>query len=171
VHYKQEERLFISSLPSLIELERFNNIRNVQYLVNVAGVNIKDIYSESDLSDFKILQFDFADVFTNGSLVTDFSKDEEHYTKLYESVSEPHHRSAYLEAVKVLKTLLENKEPTLIFCHRGLSRSPLVTASALNLLHKEKVSQSISRVHVIHPSAQFTDIGISALLWCKRQLT
>jgi predicted protein tyrosine phosphatase len=171
VHYKQEERLFISSLPSLIELERFNNIRNVQHIVNVAGVNIKDIYSESDLSDFNISQFDFADVFTNGSLVTDFSKDEKHSTNLYESVSEPHHRTAYLEAIKALKTLLENEKPTLIFCHRGLSRSPLVAASALNLLHKEILSQSISRVHAIHPSAQFTNIGISALLWCKRQLT
>jgi predicted protein tyrosine phosphatase len=171
VHYQQEDRLFISSLPSLIELERFNNIRNVQHLVNVAGVNIKDIYSESDLSDFNILQFDFADVFTNGSLVTDFSNDEKHYDNLYESASEPHHRFAYLEAVKALKSLLENEKPALVFCHRGLSRSPLVTASALNLLHKEKVSQSISRVHAIHPSAQFTNIGISALLWTKGQLT
>ncbi|MBK8814914.1 MAG: hypothetical protein IPN42_05115 [Methylococcaceae bacterium] len=168
--YQQKDKLFISSLPSLIELERLNKIRGVNSLVNVAGVDIKEIYTESQLLGFTILQYDFADVFTHGNSITDFSKEEKIYVNLYETVSEIEHRIAFANAVKGLKQLLENGQPTLIFCHRGLSRSPLVAASALNFIHDESLTQTIERIHSIQPSAQFTDVGISALLWCRNQL-
>ncbi len=168
--YQQKDKLFISSLPSLIELERLNKIRGVNNLVNVAGVDMNEIYAKAQLSDFTILQYNFADVFARGKSITDFSKVEKSYANLYESVSDNEHRIAFANAVKGLKQLLENGQPTLIFCHRGLSRSPLVAASALNLFHDESLAQTIERIHSIQPSAHFTDVGISALLWCRNRL-
>jgi predicted protein tyrosine phosphatase len=79
-------------------------------------------------------------------------------------------RNAFLAAVKMLITQLENESPTCIFCHRGLARSPLVAVAALNHLYGESLAQSIGRVQMLHAPAYFTDISISALLWCKEQL-
>lgn len=101
---------------------------------------------------------------------TGFSELENIETEHYESVSELGHRNAFLAAVKVLMMQLGDERSTRIFCHRRLARSPLVAAAALNHIHNESFQQSIARVHQIHPPAYFTDISISALLWCKEQL-
>lgn len=165
-----KESLYISSLPSLQELERFRSIAHVQQWINVSGIDINQIYPKSALSEYNISQFDFADVFTDGEKLTDFSELGQIKTKRYEDISVQAHRDALLAAVKVLSTHLENESSTGIFCHRGLARSPLVAAAALNHVYDEPLAESIARVHQIHPPAYFTDISISALLWCKQQL-
>jgi predicted protein tyrosine phosphatase len=170
VRYSYKESIYISSLPSLQELERQRSIAHVQHWINVSGIDIHQIYPEPNLLAYTISQFDFADVFTDGKKLTDFSKLEQFDTKQYKNVSELKHRNALLTAVKMLITQLENESSTSIFCHRGLARSPLVAASALNFVHDEALADSIARVHLIHRPAYFTDISISALLWCKEQL-
>ncbi|MEQ1484455.1 MAG: hypothetical protein ABL913_02650 [Methyloglobulus sp.] len=120
-------------------------------------------------SDYSISQFDFADIFTDGERLTDFSEIEKITSELYESVSVEQHRHALLDAVNAVVVQLENQVSTGIFCHRGLARSPLV-AAALNHFHNESLPQSIARVQALHPRAYFTDISVSALIWCKEQL-
>jgi hypothetical protein len=170
VRNSYKESLYISSLPSLQELERSRNIAHVQHWINVSGIDINQIYPKQALSPYTISQFEFADVFTDGKKLTDFSALESINTEHYESVSELEHRNAFLAAIKVLILQLSDERSTRIFCHRGLARSPLVAAAALNHIHDESLAQSIARVHQIHPPAYFTDISISALLWCEQQL-
>lgn len=165
-----KEVLYISSLPSLQDLERSHNIAHVQHWINVSGIDIYQIYPKQALSPYTISQFEFADVFTDGKKLADFSALENIKTELYESVSELEHRNAFLAAVKVLIMQLGDERSTRIFCHRGLARSPLVAAAALNYIRDESFQQSIARVHQIHPPAYFTDISISALFWSKEQL-
>ncbi len=171
VRRQEKSKLFISSLPSLKKLERLRRVEQVHHLVNVSGVDIKEIYPELILSDFTIAQFDFADVFTLGKSLTDFSTVEQSDSKLYLETSELKHRLAYIEAAEMAIYLLKNQLPLVIFCHRGLARSPLVAATALNNFYQETLLQSIERVHKIHAPAYFTDISISALQWSKGQLT
>ncbi len=166
---EQPGPLFISSLPSLTELKKIRKLRGVKTLLNVAGVDIREIYQAQDLTGFEIAQFEFADVFSKGNPASGLSKGEADYVELYESVSEPSHRHGFSQAVKTLKASLEEGKPTLIFCHRGLSRSPLVAAAALNLIYEEPIEKSLNRVRKIHPPSEFTDLGISAILWCKSQ--
>lgn len=167
---KRPGTLFISSLPSLTELQRIRKLKCVYTLINVAGVDIREIYEAPGLAGFEISQFEFADVFTKGRPATGLLTEMADNVGLYESVSESNHRLGYSQAVKSLKTALEEGRPTMIFCHRGLSRSPLVAATALNLMYEEPIEKSLNRVRKIHPAAEFTDIGISAMLWCKSQL-
>jgi hypothetical protein len=87
VRYPYKERLYISSLPSLQELERYHSIAHVQHWINVSGIDINQIYPGSALSEYSISQFDFADVFTNGEKLTDFSRLEHFDTKRYKNVS------------------------------------------------------------------------------------
>lgn len=170
VSYIYKDKLYISSLPSLQELERYHSIVHLQHWINVSGIDIHQIYPKPALLGYSISQFDFADVFTNGKILTDFSSLEQISTHLYKRVSELKHRRAFLEAVKALITQIEKYNTTGIFCHRGLARSPLVAAAALNHLHNESLAQSIDRVQQLHSPAYFTDISVSALLWCKGQL-
>jgi hypothetical protein len=163
-------KLYISSLPSLHELARFHHVTHVQHWINVSGIDINQIYPIPALSAYSISQFNFADVFTDGEKLVDFSELKHIPIEVYENVSELIHRFALLAAVKTLITQFENQVPTGIFCHRGLARSPLVAAAAINYIHNESLFQSIARVQKLHPPAYFTDVSISALLWCKEQL-
>lgn len=170
VHYPYEEKLYISSLPSLKELERFHYVTHVQHWINVSGIDINQIYPMPALSGYSISQFNFADIFTDGKKLVDFSKLESVTTETYKNASELKQRLAFLAAVTALITQFENRVSTGIFCHRGQARSPLVAAAAINYMHNESLLESIARVQNLHPPAYFTDISISALLWCKEQL-
>jgi hypothetical protein len=170
VSHLDKDRLYISNLPSLAEFERFYYAVNVRHWVNVSGIDLYQIYPELASSGYSISQFEFADIFTDGEKLTDFSEIEKITTELYENVSVEQHRHALLEAVNAIVVQLENQVSTCVFCHRGLARSPLVTAAALNHFHNESLLQSIARVQALHPRAYFTDISVSALIWCKEQL-
>jgi predicted protein tyrosine phosphatase len=170
MRYINNERLYVSRLPSLKDFERYKHLAHVRHWINVSGVDIKQIYPESALADISIAQFQFADIFTEGKGLLGFSGLEEISAGLYEHISEVQHRQAYLAAVKALIVQLENKLPTGIFCHFGMARSPLVTATALNRFHDESIAESIARVRQFHPPANFTDISVSALIWCMEQL-
>lgn len=163
-------KLYISSLPSLHELARFHHVTHVQHWINVSGIDINQIYPIPALSAYSISQFNFADVFTDGKKIINFSELESITIETYQSASELTQRHAFLAAIKALITQFENQIPTGIFCHRGLARSPLVAVAAINYIHKESLFQSIARVQKLHPPAYFTDVSISALLWCKEQL-
>ena len=136
VGHLDKDRLYISNLPSLAEFERFYYVVNVRHWVNVSGIDVYQIYPELVSSDYSISQFDFADIFTDGEKLTDFSEIEKITSELYESVSVEQHRHALLEAVNAVVVQLENQVSTGIFCHRGLARSPLVAAAALNHFHR-----------------------------------
>ena len=170
MRHLDKDRLCISNLPSLAEFERFYYVVNVRHWVNVSGIDVYQIYPELVSSDYSISQFDFADIFTDGEKLTNFSEIEKITSELYESVSVEQHRHALLAAVNAVVVQLENQVSTGVFCHRGLARSPLVAAAALNHFHNESLPQSIARVQALHPRAYFTDISISALIWCKEHL-
>jgi predicted protein tyrosine phosphatase len=170
MHYINNERLYISSIPSLTDFERYKHIAHVRHWINVSGVDIKQVYPEAALADFVIAQFEFADIFTDGEKRVDFTELEDISPGRYENASEERHRSAFLAAVNALIVQLENKVPTGVFCHRGMARSPLVAAAALNRFHNETLAQSMERVQRLHRPAYFTDISISALIWCREQL-
>ena len=163
-------KLFISSLPSLKKLLLFYDVYQVRQWINVSGIDINQIYPEQGLSGYSISQHHFPDIFTDGELLADFSGLEQITARHYESLSELNHRQAFFAAVKTLVVQLENQVPTVIFCHRGLARSPLVAAAALSHFHDESLALAIARVQEIHPRAYFTDISISALRWVKGQL-
>lgn len=166
-----KDRLCISNLPSLAEIERLYYVVNVRHWVNVSGIDVYQIYPELVSSDYSISQFDFADIFTDGKKLTEFSECDKIGSELYKNLSVEPHRVALLAAVNTIVVLLENQVSTCVFCHRGLARSPLVTAAALNHFHNESLLQSIARVQALHPRAYFTDISISALTWCKEKLS
>lgn len=170
MHYPNKENLYISRLPSLKEFKKFRSLANVQHWINVSGIDIHEIFPGPALLGYNFSQFDFADIFTDGEKLSDFSGLEQFDSQCYLNVSELEHRNAFLAAVKMLILQLENGCATSIFCHRGQARSPLVAAAALNNKYNESFAQSIARVQQIHPPAYFTDISISALLWCKEQL-
>ena len=64
------------------------------------------------LSVYSISQFNFADVFTDGKKLVDFSELKHIPIEVYENVSELIHRLALLAAVKTLITQFENQEPS-----------------------------------------------------------
>jgi hypothetical protein len=160
--------LSISSLPSLQDLQAWQQ-NGVSYLLNVSGIDIKDLYSEKDLKPFGITQTTFADVFSAGVLVDANISLETVTTDAYLQLSTEEHRQAFLKAVQTLVEQLKSHTPTCVFCHRGQGRSPLVAAAAAGQFYRESIPEAIARIRIIRPPALFTDISVSALLWCIEQ--
>lgn len=163
VQHPDKKKLIISSLPSRQQLEDMP----VPYWINVAGVDIHQVYPKLAIPNGAVAQFEFADVFSNGELLTNLKPI---HADLYLSVSDTKHHHALLASVIALIEQFKNTVPTGIFCHRGLARSPLVAAAALNYYYQEPIAVSIQRVRHIHPPAYFTDISLSALFWLKEEL-
>jgi len=157
--------LHISALPSLKDLQEWQS-RGINYLLNVSGVDIFDIYPAGVLKFFTIMQVTFADVFTSGNFLTAADAIESTSADAYLQVSTEDQRRALLTAVHILITQLQKQTPVCVFCHRGQGRSPLVVAAAFQQFYQESISQAIARTRSLHAPAQFTDISLSALQWC-----
>jgi hypothetical protein len=155
-------------LPSLQDLRLWQS-NGIGHLLNVSGIDIRDIYAEKDLKPFSITQTTFADVFSAGVLVDADIPLETVTTDVYLQLSTEEHRLAFLTAVQTLIEQLKSHTPTCVFCHRGQGRSPLVAAAATGLFYRESIPEAIARIRIIRPPALFTDISVSALLWCIEQ--
>ncbi len=163
-------RLYISSLPSKTALVRYRDSYAVRDLINVSAVDINQIYPDLADAGFSVLQFDFADIFTDGQKL-DTALVKSTTADIYVAAAADKQRQAFIQAVQALIIKLENDIPTCIFCHRGSARSPLVTAAAMNHIHDETIPQMLTRVRKLHPRSNFTDISYSALLWSREQLS
>lgn len=161
--------LHISALPSLKTLQLWQTM-GIEHLVNVSGIDIIELCEPSILEAFTINQFSFNDVFTKADIITSLSNYQSIIIDSYLAVSHEIHRLALLEAVQTVINQLQLQIQTCVFCHRGLGRSPLVVAAALQQFYDESISQAIIRTYAIQPHAQFTEISLSALQWCQLQL-
>jgi hypothetical protein len=162
--------LHISSLPSLKELQTWQQ-NGIGYLLNVSGIDIREIYSDKDLEPFGLAQMTFVDVFSKGTLIDVGESLDAVSSETYLQITTEEHQQAFLTSVQTLVEQLKNQIPTCVFCHRGQGRSPLVVAAAAQQFYHESIAEAIARTRIISPPALFTDVSVSALQWCKEQLS
>jgi hypothetical protein len=160
--------LHISSLPSLKDLHAWQQ-NGISYLLNVSGINIRDIYSDKDLEPFELAQTTFVDVFTKGTLIDIGVSLDTVSSETYLQLTTEEHQQAFLTAVQDLVEHLKKQISTCVFCHRGQGRSPLVVAAAAQQFYHESIEEAIARTRIIRPHSLFTDVSVSALQWCIEQ--
>lgn len=159
----------ISSLPSLKTLQLWQN-KGIKELINVSGVDLFELYEKDVFSFFNVNQIEIVDVFTSKITGNIEVINEPIFQGLYVRVTNENQRTAFVKAVKIMIQQLVEQNPTYIFCHRGLSRSPLVVAAAFQYFYQESIAQAVERTRAIHPPAQFTELSLSALKWCSLHL-
>ena len=111
--------LSMGPLPDGAELNRLAE-SPVDYLVNLSGVSLKELYGADQLASFVLQEFVFPDVFSQvdalGAKLRAFEANyEEDGAAAIRSVGEGVRRGYRVHC----------------FCHQGVSRSPLVVAGAL----------------------------------------
>jgi protein-tyrosine phosphatase len=157
--------LRVSGLPTVQQLQQAYSY-GVAHLVNVSGVNVYEVYQHSDLPEFVISQTVFTDIFTTKPIQTDFNRVS---SDMYMHIANDNERQALLSAVQTLFALVSQQIPVWVFCHRGIGRSPLVVAAALQKCYGESSKQAIARTYEIQPAAHFSEISLSAMQWCQEQ--
>ncbi len=157
--------LRVSGLPTVQQLQQAYSY-GVAHLVNVSGVNVYEVYQQPDLPEFVISQTVFTDIFTTKPMQTDFKRVS---SDMYIQIANDSERQALLSAVQTLFALVSQQIPVWVFCHRGIGRSPLVVAAALQNCYGESSKQAIARTYEIQPAAHFSEISLSAMQWCQEQ--
>jgi hypothetical protein len=170
LHSSSYGLLHISSLPSLKDLQTWQK-KGIGYLLNVSGIDLIEIYFDKDLEAFELGQMTFADVFSKGTLIDVGASLDVMSSETYLQLTTEEHQQSLLKAVQTLVEQLKKQIPTCVFCHRGQGRSPLVVAAAAQQFYHESIAEAIARTRIIRPPALFTDVSVSALQWCKEQLS
>jgi hypothetical protein len=158
-------QLIIDGLPSPERLAALHE-RGVRRLINLCGVDLREIYGRDAVTPFHCSLHVFADLFSDGTPATG----EEDWTgvdvNLYLSKApRPSEREQLLGAVKALQTALIRKEPVFVFCNHGRGRSPLVATAALYRLGGVSLAEIVRRVQRLQPRAVFTRVGLAAVRW------
>ena len=160
--------LHIAQFPSFKELQLWQNL-GIYCLLNVSGINLYDIYDAISLAPFDIEQIPLVDFFTSQPNMDAISHAQLFNSYLYCQHACEQQQQALLAAVDFLSHQLTYQVPTTIFCHRGLGRSPLVVAAALQRFYGESPAQAIARTRAVQPHALFSEVSLSALHWCASQ--
>lgn len=81
--------------------------------------------------------------------------------------STPVLRANLLQAVRALARSLEQGERVVVFCHLGLSRSPLVAAAGLMLARRLDPLEAWAAVVRDNHELRLTRLALAALLWIE----
>ena len=81
--------------------------------------------------------------------------------------STPLLRANLLHAVRLLTESLEHGERVIVFCHLGQSRSPLVAAAALMIMHGLEPTEAWQRITNDRPDLRLTRLALAALKWIE----
>ena len=81
--------------------------------------------------------------------------------------STPVLRANLLHAVRSLTESLEHGERVIVFCHLGQSRSPLVAAGGLMIVHQLEPIKAWQEIANDHPDLKLTRLGLAALKWIE----
>ena len=145
--------LSIGSLPSADELKRLSE-RGFYTLVNVSGVSLDELFPADFLSSFKRYEFRFRDAFSDLNL-TSAQWQQFQRTDMIE----------VMRAVERLSELVRLDYAVHIFCHQGLSRSPLVAAAALMNTFQLSAHEAMQEILRKQPRAQFSARSSWYLNW------
>lgn len=123
----------------MAELKQGQN-EGVQCLINVSGIDLHVLYGSEIPNDIVINQLFFKDIYSESRVVADTGHCDGISIDEYLKLGTERDRLALLAAVKALLEMLNQRTPTWVFCHRGISRSPLVVACALHVFFQLSVS-------------------------------
>lgn len=143
--------LRISGLPTRDSL-RLSKVLGTEVLVNCSGSASMDIYGKELLAGLEVHDFRFPDVFTRGECLSR-AIDELGAAGIDE----------IRRATEVVAEALRRGRRTLLFCHLGLGRSPLVGAMALERSGLADATTAMSAIRAIRPGAEFSPVALG--LW------
>jgi hypothetical protein len=158
-----------SGFPSPGKLAELNR-EGVRHLINVSGIDLLAVYGQESAAGFSLEQYAFKDVFSVGLPISANHPVETIPADLYVRQSLPGERAAFCQAVGALSRHLERNEPTFVFCHKGVGRSPCVVAAAMAYCHGADFPEIMKLLRFLNRHALFTDVSCAAVKWCVGQL-
>ncbi len=165
--YKAVQYLSQGGLPSLGKLALLKT-QKVRHLLNISGIDLYQLYSDEQLSDFTLVQFSFKDIFSTGEVLKNPEIEQPNAIIYSEKASEAE-RLAFFNAVWQLIEWLENRTPSYVFCQQGIGRSPCVVCAALMHCYQPKLEELHKTLKFLNPTAVLTDRSYAAIHWFQQQ--
>ena len=167
---KSSLNVSIGSLPSPKELDNLKS-NAVKNLINVSAVALVTLYPTYRFDGFSIAEFSFPDIFSAKASALDNSQiDQISSAHLYTKITQHDERASFLEAVRTVTSSLRRQEPTYLFCHRGIGRSPTVALAAFCCALDLPLQQSIKLTKTIRPAAKLSTISVAATRYALMHL-
>jgi hypothetical protein len=162
--------LLISSLPGPDHLQALERA-GFRRLINLSGVDLAEIYGHQALADFQSERFVFADVFSCGNLIPPIGLGNEP-PKMdeapYLASASKTERQQFLAAILATNRALSEGDPVLVFCDRGIGRSPVVALAALLCRGHHDLMAGLHCIAQLQPRAVVTEMSLSALAWSQK---
>ncbi len=133
--------------------------------ISLCGVGASDLLDQDDpMAALEGLVFRLSDPFSQSE---PWDGEEQLAARVFLEYSSPVLRANLLQAVRALVQSLEQGERVVVFCHLGLSRSPLVAAAGLMLACNLPPLEAWAALAREHPDLQLTRLALAALIWLE----
>lgn len=133
--------------------------------ISLCGVGASDLRDQDEpAAVLEGLVFRLSDPFSQSE---PWDGEEQLEPRVFLEHSSPVLRANLLQAVRALVQSLERGERVVVFCHLGLSRSPLVAAAGLMLAHDLPPLEAWAAVARAHRDLKLTRLALAALIWLE----
>ena len=163
------QHIILADLPSRTKLKELSHQGFIE-LVNVSGVDLYQLYGSDFLSQFKIAQFTFKDVFSEAPEPSGGVELSAIPYKYFTDISKEEDRQAFFQATNKVIEYLEQKKPLYLCCHQGIGRSPCVLFSALTYLYRQDYNKTLKIIKFLNPKSGMSTVSYSAVNWFQTQM-